>query len=47
MEFIALCSDFNISMHTAVKNNKLLFNSSVNATHFTLTDHHQAIKYIT
>ena len=41
MKFIALCSDIN-----AVKHNKLLFNSSVNATHFSLTDHHQAIKYV-
>ena len=36
----------NISLSTAVKRNKLLLNSTVNATCFGLTEHHQAIKYI-
>jgi hypothetical protein len=36
----------NISMCIAIKYNKLLLNSSVNATFFGHIDHHQATKYM-
>ena len=45
-EFIPLCCDIVINMCIAVKQNKLLLNSSVKATCFGIRNHLQAIKYM-